>query len=112
MASLTRAGISGARWKSQSNTGGLWIDGLAEAHAGRDIGALKATVGERNGKTAFVEEDGFHLEFAAIGDRKPEAVVELLIGELETEVPDVGTEQSLHQNRNVFGKKCCDHHRL
>src|SRR5579862_2996190 len=104
MASLTRAGISGARWKFQSNTGGLWVDGLAEAHAGGDIGALKPAVGERNGETAFVEEDRFHLEFPAISHGKPEAFVEFLIGELETEMPDVGAEQRLHQNRNIFGK--------
>src|SRR6266481_3474539 len=102
MASLTRAGISGARWKFQSNTGGLWIDGLAEAHARRYIGALKAAIGERNGKTAFVEEHRFHLKFAAIGDGKPEAFIEFLISEFETEVPDVGAEQGLHQDRNVF----------
>src|SRR5258706_3419944 len=105
MVSLTRAGISGARWNFQSNTGGLWIDGLAEAHAARHIGALKAGVGERNRKVAFVEEHRFHLEFAAISHGKPEALVEFLIGELETEMLDVGAQQSLHQDRHVFAER-------
>src|ERR1700690_4178936 len=112
MASLTRAGISGARWKFQSNTGGLWIDGLAKAHATRQIGALEAAVAERHGKAAFVEEHRFHLKFAAISHGKPEALVELLISKLETKMPDVGAEQSLHQHRYVLGEKRSDHNRL
>src|SRR6267378_3840806 len=112
MASLTRAGISGARWNFQSNTGGLWIDGLAEAHAARNISALKAAVGERDGKTPFVKEHGFHLEFAAVSNRKPEAFVEFLIGELETQMPYIRAEQSLHQDRHVLGEKCRDQYGL